>query len=349
MRLHKRTTIFIMIAFAVFIVILFFLYQRNDSSVTAQKSASHDDQKLLTVFTDAQLDTSYYLFNGDNQLIDKRKMTDYPSAALGKNHLYFTSKDSENFTQLYQLNLKTKTKKQLSHKFLYVDNLHLDNVHSRLYMRVVLPHHQNFQIAVYDLKKGAFYVLDPKEKDNSVAYFDYNPSKDKLLVLNFSVREDYKNTDEANKKGKPPLPATMHLNLLAGDGKKIKEILAVKKSIQDVSMSPSGNEALFTASSSSGNTEKSTIYKVDLKTGQKYPIISDNHEFTLLKQSLAQYANDENSIYFLAVSKNARLIQDEGGREAKERAIYCYNLKTKEIKQVWHKKGGIINNFSVIR
>ncbi|MBS7528950.1 hypothetical protein IC619_000395 [Hazenella sp. IB182353] len=176
--LQKKKRVIGVVCFVLMICITFGVYislLKIDTSV----AISSNHSKMLVIFTDKNLTTHYHLANPRqkvNVLLYKQQMTDYPSALWieKKNIFLFTTKDANGDTQLFQLDLDTKKKTQLTNQFRYVDYLRLDQNQQKVYMRVLLPNHRNFHLATYDLNQHTSDVWNSSEKDRSMVYFDYN-------------------------------------------------------------------------------------------------------------------------------------------------------------------------------
>ncbi|MFN2747977.1 MULTISPECIES: hypothetical protein [unclassified Bacillus (in: firmicutes)] len=311
----------------------------------AEQKTAGTGSNLLVSFTDEKLVTSYY----ENQRkLYQEKMTDYPAMALDRKNqmLYFTNAKDSNMRRLIRLDLKSGKKTTLHRGDEYVDGLSLSPDGSKLYMRYNLPSERNFHLASFDVKKGKFAVLYPKpdNKDESVSYYQYNQQNGRFVLLHYSVEEDYQKTDEANSKGVSPEPTNMRISL--GDEKGNHTVKTAAKFINDIAISPEGKTIIFTESDADG--EKAAIDALDVKTGKYQAVISDQQAFKLIESAQPQFSKDGEKIYFLAEAKDAKLLEDETGSEAKVRTIYSYHLKTKEVRKEWEKPNGIINGFTVL-
>ncbi|TCS92604.1 hypothetical protein [Hazenella coriacea] len=258
----------------------------------------------------------------------------------------FTTKDPKGHTQLFQFDRVTNKRTQLTKEFLNVDTLRFDQKNDKVYMRVLLPGHRNFHLGTFDLNTHQTAVWNPSEDDQSIVYFDYNAFHNQIATLTKSVKEDYEKVSRANETQTPLEPSTKQINLITIDSKKSKQISTIKKFIQDISISPKGTNILFTASGEFTQDAKKTMYRLNLKSGKYTPLLSDSTSFS--KLNLAQYSPDEKNIYFIATPKPFKWITDQGGREIKVRAIYGYNMETKEISKIWYKEDGYINHFLLL-
>ncbi|MEC1259845.1 hypothetical protein P9D34_05160 [Bacillus swezeyi] len=315
------------------------------SSPKKTETATTGSSDLLVSITDQKLMTAYY----ENQKkLYQEKMTDYPAMALDRKNqfLYYTNTDSGNQKHLIRLNLKSGEKTTLYSGDEYIDGLSLSNDGSKLYMRYNLSSERNFHLASFDLRKSEFTILfpTPNNKDESVSYYLYNQNNGRFVLLHYSVEEDYQKTDEANNKGIPPEPTNMRISL--ADEKGVQNIKTIAKFINDVGLSPDGGTILFTESDD--DREKTSIYAMDTATKKYKTIISDQQAFKLIDSAQPQFSKDGKKIFFLAEGKDAKLLEDETGSEAKVRTIYSYDMKTKKVTKEWEKPNGIINGFTVL-
>jgi Tol biopolymer transport system component len=310
------------------------------------------DQEMLVAFSDTNDRVQFYDTNPEKnqtQLLDQQQLTNYPTAvpSADRKILYYTGRDKKGLVQLFELNLATKERKQLTDHLANVDFLRIDPKHSKIYMRVVLPGERNFHLATYDIRTQTVDVWNAAEKDLSVKYFDYDPSSDQILSLTYSLQDDFTKVEQANKNQAVPQPPTYHLALFQPYDKKGKEITTINKDVTDVSISTGGKKALFTVADSFDEHAKHTVYQLDLDSGRSVPLFSDSDTYTQMKQ--AQFSSDGKGIYFLATKENGETMHDQAGYLSKPKAICYYDETTKKISEVWYKTNGVINNYMLLR
>ncbi|MCY7771795.1 hypothetical protein [Bacillus haynesii] len=336
----KKVLVFLLaaviLAAGAFAAVRYFVPEKAEPA----KSGGSD---LLVSITDQKLMTAYY--ENQNKLYEE-KMTDYPAMALDrkKRILYYTNTDNSNVKHLIRLDLQSGKKTTLYSGDEYVDGLGLSADGSKLFMRYNLAEERNFHLASFDLKQKAFHVIYPslKNKDESVSYYQYNKANNQFAMLHYSLKEDYQKTDEANSKGVPPEPTNMNISL--ADEKDQEKVRTIAKFINDVAISPDGKTIVFTESAD----DQKAIYAMDAETKKYKAIISDQRAFSLVDSAQPQFSKDGKKLYFLAEAKDAKLLEDETGSEARVRTIYSYDMDTKKVSKAWEKTNGIINTFTVI-
>lgn len=87
----------------------------------------------------------------------------------------------------------------------------------QLYLRYNKDSGEQFYVAMFDVNTHKVKVLYPeKSKDDTVSSFAYDPASNLLAIQHYSLKEDFKKTDEANEKGRDPEPTTMKITLQKG-------------------------------------------------------------------------------------------------------------------------------------
>lgn len=309
---------------------------------------------LLVTFVDTQLNTHYYKYNiksKENDLLNKRSMTDYPTSiqTKNKNFLYYTSRENSKYTQLYELNLKTDKSRKLTSQFASVDYLRVDEKSEKIYMRVSLEDHRNFTVATYNTKTGKIDIFNPEEEDLSIKNFDVNTSTGEVLAIVFSSKQDYENVDKSNKN-QTPLELTPHyLKLINLSTNKSKTLCTLNKDVLDVSIYSNGNKALFTANDKHDliSYGQRKMYLLDIKTQKYNPIIKDSSNY--MDISSPNFSIDGNGFYYIATNFNCEPISDTTGITIYPKVILYYDFSTKDSNEVWLKTNGNIRNFVVLR
>jgi hypothetical protein len=74
---------------------------------------------------------------------------------------------------------------------------------------------------------------------------DYNPDKERLLVVTNSIKKEYEKIDQANKKGIPPEPPVYTLSIYNKDGQKEKDITILETFLTGASLSSDGKDVLI--------------------------------------------------------------------------------------------------------
>ena len=265
--------------------------------------------------------------------IDWQRPTGYPTAVSTRDGrmLYYTAGQA-----VLLLDTTKGERRNIAGGFEKVDFLRLDEKRNRLYMRVLQPKHSNRQLAVCDLKTGKVSVMEAGERDRSVRWFDLEPTSGQLLTLTYSEGEEAEKIKASHREGLPPDPA-QHLLTLHDPAKGTsREVTTVNQHAIDVSISPDGRHALFSAFDRYEAGARHTIYHVDLETGHHHPVLTDLDQHVKLVQP--QYAPQGTGFYVLATRSDGRM-----------RAVCFYDFKSKKLTELWARPNGMIHNYLVLK
>ena len=227
-------------------------------------------------------------------------------------------------------------RRKIAGGFENADFLRLDEKRARLYMRVIRPEHRNHQLVVCDLKTGGLQVLDERDIDRSVRWFDLEPSSGRLLMLTYSEAEEMDKIKAARREGTPPEPAVHQLLLRDAAAGTSREVTTIAQHVIDVSISPDGKHALYAAFDRYEAGARHTICHVDLETGHHHPVFTDQDGHVQLVQP--QYAAQGTGLYVLGTRADGRM-----------RAVCFYDFKTKKLIELWARPNGMIHNFVVLK
>ncbi|MEC2039546.1 hypothetical protein P9F86_11820 [Bacillus altitudinis] len=348
----KKSTwwIITVIGVAVIAAVIFFMMKPGQEAEHAGKVKTNQDAKdeLLVSFTDQKLNNTYYLHD---KALHTEKLTAYPSIAYdqAKQLLYYTYTDEDTQkVSIRELNVKTDKEKTLFTSDDSIDSMRLSGDGKQLYLRYNKDSGEQFYVAFFDLKTQKVKVLYPeKSDDDTVSSFAYDPASNLLAIQHYSLKEDYKKTDEANEKGMDPEPTTMKITLQTGE--KGKRIARISQTINDISFSPDHKKLIYTEVKVRNEKEVSSIKVMDVDTGKTKTLVKNSQDVRILSAAQPQFSADGTSVYFLGVAKNAKELKDDTGRKAKVRTIFEYDIKKKTVETAWEKEGGIVNNFTVNR
>ncbi|MGB8956664.1 MAG: hypothetical protein WCC10_14910, partial [Tumebacillaceae bacterium] len=264
--------------------------------------------------------------------LDRQSSAGYPTAVSTHDGrtLFYTSGNA-----VHQLD-EQGGRRKIASGFENVDFLRLDEKRAKLYMRVIQPEHRNRQLVVCDLKTGGLQVLDEREIDRSVRWFDLEPSSGRLLALTYSEAEEMDKIKAARRDGTPPDPAVHQLVLRDVAAGTSREVTTIAQHAIDVSISPDGKHALYTAFDRYEAGARHTIYHVDLETGHHHPVFTDQDGHVQLVQP--QYAAQGTGLYVMGTRADGRT-----------RAVCFYDFKTKKLIELWARPNGMIHNFVVLK
>ncbi|MDU9693332.1 hypothetical protein O0Q50_19355 [Priestia aryabhattai] len=344
--------------------ILFCLIILSSLLTPSMVSASGSNQtKLLITFSDInspQDYVNYYTFdplNKKEEHLFRRRADFYPTGVISKDQksLYINRLEDlggKSYVGLYHWPLPAKPNQAPSlltnRKQIWgVDHLRINDTKGEIYMRVIQPSQRSAQLATYNISKKQTTIWDYPNKDIEVHNFDYNPVTDQVIALEYSLTEEVSNIAQANKRQILLKPPAYHVVLYDSMGKKIREVTTIKKHILDISFAPDGKTALFSATDQIGSEAKYSVYSLDLTNEKMTALFTETENYTKIKQP--QYSPDSETVYFLTIKKDAPLLSTEVGRKVRPRILASYNLKTKEISEVWPKEKGTINNFLILR
>ncbi|MGE6631581.1 hypothetical protein [Bacillus sp. NPDC077027] len=345
----KKSTWWIITVITVAAIAAIFFMLKTQEQTSGEKVKTKDDakDKLLVSFTDQKLNNTYYLHG---QALDTEKLTAYPSIAFDakKRLLYFTSTDeATQKVSIQELHVKTGKKTTIYTGEDSVDSMRLSANGNEIYVRFNKDSGEQFYVAMFDLKKKRFDTLYPEKNndDDTVSSFAYDVKTGNIAIQHYSLKEDYRKTDEANEKGVMPEPTTMKITLQ--ENGTLKDVAKISAVINDISLSPDMKQLVYTVTEVQNNKETSSIQVLDLVTGQKKTLVKNQSSYQIISAAQPQFSSDGHSIYFMGIAKGAKQLKDDTGRKAKVRTIFEYDVKTKEVEVAWEKSGGIINNFTV--
>lgn len=193
-------------------------------------------------------------------------------------------------------------------------------------------------------------VIDEKDTDRELEAFDIN--KNKLLVSAVSTSKRLELWKKNNGVNKP-----MRRIIFEGDlkGENLREVATVEASmIISVSYNHEGNKVILCGENVNGN-EGVGIYELSLETHDITPILTDkiisSTKDSIIKgftsRIIVRYSKDGSYIYFVGSPKESKIVTIEG-IQCYPQAIYSYNIKTKEMKEVFKPKvASVISDFQV--
>ncbi|PWK15495.1 hypothetical protein [Tumebacillus permanentifrigoris] len=309
---------------------------------------------LLIAFTDEREAVHHLQFQppaAEASLLDLADQGGGQTAVLAADgkRLYEAGRDAEQHLQLYEVDLRTQSRRQLTTQFVRIDNLRLDKKHRRLYLRVLQKGHQNAQVAAYDLEKGTVQVWSPEEFDTSVQSFDVNPKSGDLLAWVYSLREEQEHVEEGHQMEAPMEPPHYKLQLHKDGGAAAgQQVGESEKQPLDVSLSEDGQHALFAAVQWPHEERmRYSIVHADLRTGNSHTVLVEQGRVAELKQP--QYAPDGRGFYFTAAAADQPMQTDKQGDQSRPRALYRYDFKSKAAVEVWKRAGGKLNQYLLQR
>ncbi|MBU7595716.1 hypothetical protein [Metabacillus halosaccharovorans] len=322
---------------------IFMINITKTESITSTKE--NKENHLYINFVDRKLNQVFYQYDINqklNNVLLKKKITEYPTATYSKltNQVFFTYKTKNKTSQLFKKNLNSNQTTQLTYEFNHVDFLALDEKEQLLFMRVLMRgSDRNFQLAIYDLENKKIKNWDNKDKDKSIQLMDYNPIQKQLLLVTYSVKEEFEKIDHANKKGTLPKPPSYTFSIYNKEGKKVKNIGSINAFLTGASLSSDGKNILI---SYYNNLEEQTskIESIDIAK-QKATLLLQDSKMNIREP---KYNKDKSGFYYLANANKQIKLDDKNANEV---TINFYDLAAKKIKEVWSMEDGETVNFYI--
>lgn len=338
-----RKTINIIIALLIIILLANIVYYISNSCILKKTSTDNlvNNPIMLIMYTDTNQNTHYLtydLINKSTREIHNHKNTVFPTSSLStdKRYLYYTERTPEPIYHLYKLDISSSDQ---AVKEISIPNFNMDLIEvsgNKVYMRGLQlddPNRRNFNIAVYDLHNNQLTIWNEEESDMSIFAFDYNPFTLRLYGIERSEKEV--------RSTQLPDRATHKIVEFDMTGKRIRELLNVKMSITNLSVSKDGTTGLFSGASS---TPYPSIYMIDFQTSTITPIIEYDKK-SIVKWPV--YSTDEKGFYYLAITPESKQITSITGEKAWTRGIYYYDFSTKTSTKIFMKDDGIVRNFNI--
>lgn len=312
-------------------------------------------ETILIAVTDGQEAVHHYLLPVEGQananLLDRDALGGAQAAVLAADgkRLYEVSRDAWEQLQAVEVDLGTKSRRQLTRGFQRIDNLRVDNKHRKLYFRVLQKGHDNSQIAAFDLARGDLHVWHAAERDVNVQSFDLNPQSGDLLAWTYSLQEERARVDEAHRLETSVEPPHAKL-LLYKEGVEANavQVGGTDKQPLDIALSADGQHALYAEVQWPQEERRQyTVSHVDLTTGNSHQVLSEQGRFRAIMQP--QYAPDGRGFYFTAALADAPLQTDKQGQPIRTRALCRYEFKSKQVTEVWRRDDGQLRQYLLQR
>lgn len=325
------------------------ILEYNDSIYTLNILPSK--AAIALMFTDMNYNSNYYLFDTKNSsasLLYRQPKNDFDTFTYSsKQRLMFYSKyDSARCTQIYKYHLSTRKTDQITNNLAIADFMFYDNQTGNLFSRVVQKKHRNFQILKYNVKASGYKIWGKTNQDESVKCFDYDPNSRHLLAVIYSVTEQYKKLDKANRNHTPFENPTYSIWLCNAAGEKIRRICTTTEDVESVSLGNEDHAALINIGANGDVRADQSVCIINMQTGKMKGYLPKSGEYENFQY--AQYAPNSNDIFLLANKKDSPVIKDQG-ESVYPKYLLRYNPITKKYALIFIKYDGIINYFSVLR
>lgn len=262
--------------------------------------------------------------NKKDVLLEKH-FDDYPTSTYfeEKNEIYFTGKLDDGTQQLFVKNRETSEINKLTKDLNHVDFLQLDKEKNIIYMRALVEKNdRNFHIVTFDIQTGDINVWNNKDADNSVVIFDFSPSLKKVLLVTKSIREEFNNISEANRKNISPEPPTHTFSIYSETGTLEKDEIKINSFIRSASLSLDGGSFLLNYKDKLEDTAKIALYNKGKKEIEV--LLEDSNELMNIREP--KFNSNNSGFYFIAddIKNNTK--------------VYYFNIKEKTIQQIWYKE-----------
>lgn len=277
-----------------------------------------------------------------------------PNVLSDDGNLYYPKRDSSGkYVQLFKYNLVSKEEIQLTNKerdsIILVEFLHIDNLASKIFMRILRSNHQNSELASYNLKTEEIKLFGDLDEDAEVSNFDICKGKGLVVVAIYSKAEDLNNMEKANKSQQTLKPPQYNFTIYDEDGNKVKDCKPIKDFVSDISLSPDGSLLLISISTewlNDNHGEKNIICTQNLETGEIKQILKSSDQFQEIEN--ARFSADGKGFFYLATKPNAKSFVDDGNYMKVPNTIFYYDLQTNQSNEIWSADNKTITNYVVL-
>lgn len=332
----------------IFSIVLLMAY----SPVKYKNNTSIKSSNLLILTTDENLNINYFLFSLKGGSYDKLlslKKSTYHTGLLNKYTytLYYTNKDDQNYTQLFSYDIKTKKDHQLTsmdnNGVSNVDYIFMNRDKTQLFIRTLKENQRNFALGTFDIDNNELKSIISTNNDTSIKLFDYYPLDNKLVLVQYSLKEQYENLEKANTSSVLE-PLTYSIVISDNELSSFKSLFKLKQAISSISINSQCNKILISANDYSKKSSIIEEYGLDgtlLKT-----FTSD--DLKVINITAAKYTADGKGFYFIASNKNEGPHKSTNGDEYIPNAIMYYDYYSKNCSVIFKPENGIINSFNIV-
>lgn len=331
----KKLTIFSMLIVVILIIVMTIL---NKVEVLSFDQNPKEKQHLY-IDTADNLNQNLYKLDintKEKQLLLNRSVgEEYPVSEYSEknNKIYFSQAIENKRTQLFEKNLKNNQTIQLTKDLFFFDSLSLNKSNQIIYMRVLVGNaDRNFHIATYNLLTSEYEVWNQDDKDTSVIGFDYNAKANKILVVTKSIKEEFKNIDNANKTKTAPIPSAYKISLYSEDGHLEKDVLVLKKFIRNATLSDDGKTILINYKDGIEPNKPSIVAEYSVVENDLKSLLQDSKQIFNVRNPI--YDRKNNGFYFIADDNPAGSLS----------SVKYFNFGTNEINQIFHIENEVIIN-----
>jgi hypothetical protein len=307
---------------------------------------------MLITYTDAEQYVHHVAYDLEHKTgyeLDKAGSSPEPTAVLTKDGqtLYETGLDGEGKARLFQVDVKEKTRKPLTEGFVEVKQPRLDEEQGRLLMLVRLSGTSNLHLASLDVQSGAMEVWWPAEKDRSVLAFDMAKESGEVVAWTYSLKESEEKRKASQGDGLQEEAPNYHLVKLNPEDKSEQEVTTAAMFLSDLSVSPDGRHALFSARFHKSGLAHETVFHADLQNGNLRPMFADQGHYRHIVQP--QLAAEGRGIYFLAERTDRPPIAERQGEPIHPRVVGYYDFKSKALSEVWFEPNVLAVGYRLLR
>lgn len=277
-----------------------------------------------------------------------------PNVLSNDGNLYYPKMDAnKKFAQLFKFNLTSQKEFQLTslekNDIVLVEYLYIDNLTSKIFMRITRKNHENSELASYNLKTEEVKVFGNQDKDIEVLNFDICKDKKFVAVATYSKVKSLNNMDKASKSQLTLEPSQYNFTIYDEDGKMVKECKPMKDFVNDVSLSPDGSLLLISISTEwldDAHNKKNIFCTQNVETGEIKQVFKSTEQFQEIKN--AKFSADGKGFFYLATKLDAKSFVNDGGYTKKLNTIFYYDLHSNQSKEIWSPNNKTITNYVVL-
>lgn len=269
-------------------------------------------------------------------------------------NLYYPKIDSSGqFVQLFKFNLASQKESQLTsqqkNNVVLVEHLCIDNLTSKIFMRIIRTNHDNCELASYNLKTGKMKIFGNNDYDTEILNFDICSYKSLIAVATYSKSKELDNIEKADKTNSTLQALQYNFTIYNENGDKIKTCKPIENFVNDISLSPDGKLLLISINAEwldDTHNNKNTFYTENIQSGLIKPILKSSNKIQEIKNG--KFSADGKGFFYLGIKSDANYFINNGGYKKIPNTIFYYNLKTNQSTEIWGDNNKTITNYVVL-